>query len=284
MTELTRPALEFVAEQARQAVGPHQAVQAIGVAVPHLILAVGEKMENVEKLQDKRARFRGQLTTISVDDFCDYTKEHDGEDDIPEVFVDGEKMTATAFFNLGIATSAGHGDDRAFLTLPKTGPYAALWGILDKTLNQKTLAEFLEDWRAHIRAFSEYDENAGLNPMPLGKAIAAVRNVTVESRQQQDSSVGDFKAEKTALESVEARSQNVLPPYLEFETEPYMSLPRRQILLRVSVVTGNGIGFIVRMVRQPDVLEAIAQDFKERLAAGLGEDATLTVGTFTLGT
>lgn len=285
MTDLTRPALEFTAEQARAAIGPHTPVTVEAVDIPHIILAPGEKLENIEKLQEGRARFRGTLTTSSVDDFCAYTRRRGNEyrESSPAVFVDGAAMTATAIFNLGDAGDAGHGDDRAVLNLPKTAPFAALWDILDARIDQKQLAEFLEDWRANLRAFSDFDEQTGLNPMPLGRAIAAIRNVTVESRQQQDSSVSDFKGERTALETVEARSQHVLPPYLEFETEPFMDLPRRTFLLRLSVITSGSIGFVVRMVREADVLEAIAQNFKERLAAGLKDDANLTVGTFALG-
>lgn len=283
MSELTREALEFISEQARQAFGPHQAIQVENVDIPHLILATGETMINVEKLQEFRSRFRGKLTTQSVDDFVEYTRAKGKEYGTPAVFVDGAAMNAVAFYNLGDSNNAGHGDDLGVLNLPKTGPFAALCELLDQRIDQKKLAEFLEDWRDNVRAFSEFDEVAGLNPMTLGKAIAAVRNVTIESRQQSDSAVGNFNAEKTALESVEARSQHVLPPFLEFSCEPYMDLPRRAILLRMSVITSGTIGFVVRMVRKPDVLEAIAQDFKERLAAGLKDEADLTVGTFTLG-
>lgn len=285
MSDLTRPALEFTAEQARAAVGPHTPVVVQNVDTPQLILAPGEKMESIEKLQYLRSRFRGTMNTRSIEDFVEYTKRRapNSIHSKPAVFIDGESMSAKAFFNLGDAVTAGHADDNAVLALPRTAPFAALWDILDNRIDQKCLAEFLEDWRDHVRAFSEFDEEAGLNPMPLAKAIAAVRQVTIESRQQNDSAVGNFKAEQTSLESVEARSQFVLPPYLEFETEPYMDLPRRKLLLRVSVITRGEIGFVVRMVREADVLEAIAQDFKDRLAAGLKEDATLTVGTFTLG-
>lgn len=280
--ELSRPALEFNATQAVAAAGPHTPVKVDGVLIPHLILGNNETLTNTEKLQALRSRFRGIFTTTSVADFCGYVRRRRNEYTLaPLVFVDGAAMQAKAFFNVGSTDTPGHGDDVGTLALPKTGPFAALWDILDERIDQKKLAEFLEDWRDHLRAFSEFDEEAGLNPMPLGRAIAAVRNVTVESRQQQDSAVSDFSANRTALESVEARSQHVLPPYLEFEAEPYMELPRRRILLRLSVITAPAIGFVLRIVREPDVLEAIAQDFKELLAAGLKEDAVLHVGSFT---
>ena len=293
MSELNADALRFLTEQAVVAAGPKIPVQVFEDEFveaghkPNIILAPGQQLTDVEHLYPGRARFRGQLTTSSLADFCGYTKERGvGRDMAVPVFIDADHMAAKAYFNLGDERRPGHADDLASLTLGPTAAYAAITqvagtGLQTRQLDQRALAEFIEDWRENIQAFNGYDQDGAYTSTSIQKAVMAVRKVTIEAMNRSDSSVGDMSASQSTLASIEAKSSEGLPIALDFKCIPYEGLAERTFVLRVSVITGGKDPvFRLRIVRAEEHVEAMAQDFKSVLAKGLGDGAALTVGVF----
>lgn len=248
-----------------------------GSAGEFAVVPEGYKLQSLEKLETHRNRFRGALITSSLADFVTYVK--DRADSATHGFVDKDNMTCRVIFNLGDAELAGHGDDFATLRLEPTAAYAALQRIAGKNLSQKDLAEWMEDWRDFLKAVSPTDEEMG-----MVQAIAAVRNITIKATSERNNVEGNFNAQRSAMDKIEADSQDTLPASLIFSCAPFDGLPLRNFVLRLSVLTGADKPVLKpRWVAEEQVREEIAQEFKDLLAADVADSTSLTIGTFELG-
>ncbi|WP_425328322.1 DUF2303 family protein [Pseudomonas nitroreducens] len=248
-----------------------------GSAGKMAVVPEGFKLHSLEKLEAQRNRFRGALATSSLADFVTYVKER--ANTASHGFVDKENMACRVIFNLGDTEQPGHGDDSATLRLEPTAAYAALQRIAGKNLQQKDLAEWMEDWRDFLQAVTPDDQD-----MNLVQAIAAVRNITIKASSERTNVEGNFNAQRSAMDQIEAASQDTLPGSLIFSSAPYDGLPVRNFVLRLSVLTGEAKPVLkLRWVAEEQIREEIAQDFKDLLATDIADATSLTIGTFELG-
>ena len=244
------------------------------------VLPAGCTTLNLEQYQAGRDRFRGVLSTHSLKDFSTYVSRHIGGegDDKAAAFVDQDAMSATVIFNLGNPDDAGHGDDRATLTLKPTAAYKALNEVVGRSLSQQQLAEFLEDWAPYIIA------SAGDTQLNTVVAINAIRRMTIKATQEVNSEVGDLNNRRSAMEEIEAKSLDTLPTTFVFSTKPYEPLAVAAVTLRLSVITGEKTPILkLRWVGQEAQLEEFAEEFKQALGAEVGGFVDLTIGTYTQG-
>lgn len=259
-----------------------QKANRIDAATPAVI--IGNNVISLEHLQEGRSRFRGALKTNSLADFVGYVKrDHTiGDGAKPAGFIDATSLTATAFFNLGDHLQAGHADHRAELKLEETAAYKSLkWATGGSNrFAQRELAEWLEEWAP---ALEVHDENG--NAMPTLAAILAVRSVTVKASTEAKTTVGNFAAQRTAMEDIEAKATggSQLPGRISFAFTPATGLAQQtaQLRLYISVKPEEKPTFVVRWSGREQLVEAIAQDFKRVLFEELGDAAELTLGTFT---
>ena len=231
----------------------------------------GEKIVSLEQYGCGRVRYRGALTTSSLDDFAAYVGTHKNG----QGFVDVDAMSAKVFFNLGTVDAPGHGDWSASLALQPTAAFATLKKIDGAKLTQKDLADWLEDWNASV--YAQYSGGDGT----LARAVTAVRKLTIKANSTQTTAVTNTSASRSALENIEAQSENDLPDGFSFHCEPYVGLNSRSFRLILSVITGEDKPRLcLRWQQREATIESIAQEFKSVLAARLGEASTLTIGTF----
>jgi uncharacterized protein YfdQ (DUF2303 family) len=250
-----------------------QAVAAANVRIEHggstlAVTPASCTLTNLEPYQLSRDRFRGNLNTHSLKAFAAYVERHiGGEDDKgASGFVDQDAMRATVIFNLGTPDDAGHGDDRATLTLKPTAAYKALAEVVGRSLSQQQLAEFLEDWAPHITA------------------INVVRRMQIKATSELNSEVGDMSNRRSAMEEIEARSLETLPTTFVFSTKPYDPLSVADITLRLSVITGDKAPVLkLRWVGQEAQQEAFAEEFQQVLEGEIGGLLPLTIGTYQQG-
>lgn len=243
------------------------------------VLPENVRLASMEQYQPLRDRFRGALRTHSLRDFVKYVAAHDDANQpCPGGFIDQDAMAATVIFNLGAPDHAGHGDDTATLTLKPTAAYAALQGIIGKALSQQQLAEWLEDWVPNLAAQSH---GTTLN---MVAAINAVRRMVIKATSQRDSNVGDFSTSRSAMDEIEAKSQETLPTTFIFTTVPFEGLQPAHITLRLSVITGRDEPQLkLRWVGEEAQREEFAREFKAVLEQEVGGIVPLTIGTFSLG-
>ncbi len=240
------------------------------VAVPDRV-----RIQSLENLSASRYRFRGRLTTASIPDFTRYCNGFEGEG--IRCFIDGDAIKAVTVFNLGTLDNPGHADNTADLQLKKTAPFSALLDIDGRKSRQKELAEWLEDWSEYLLAFTADGE-----VLDIKKAVAGIRQITIESTSSQDHEEKDFSGKRSLMESVEAKSKAVMPAAFEFKCVPYEGLGERRIRLRYSILTGSDIPVLVlRIVQLEAVMEQIANEFRDLLVTQFdGTSVETFIGEF----
>lgn len=271
---MDKSAIEAI-QAARTVADLTQALKYANLEMPVAALPDNFKLANLEQYLPGRCRYRGAMKTVALKDFMDYCDAH--ADSGAACFVDPQKMTARSIFNLGDAAEPGHADFTAELSLVKTAEYSALLDLNGSRSNQKTMAEFLEDYQDSIVCFAGDGE-----VIPNSKAIAAVRRLTIEASRREDHESQDFKASRSALESIEARSDHGLPSGFRFECIPYNGLEIRSFDLRLSVLTGGDApSLVARIKRLEEVQEEMGRELQEKLAGAFrNTDIKTYIGSF----
>ncbi|HFT7289082.1 TPA: YfdQ family protein [Proteus mirabilis] len=243
---------------------------------PAIVLPNDFKVSSLENLQEGRFRFRGEMKTTSISDFVKYSIKNAIEEGV-SCFIDANEMSAKTIFNIGTIGEPGHADNTALVKLKQTSPFSALLKIDGVKYRQKELAEWLEDWRDYLMAF-----DAEGNVLDIKQAISAVRRITIESTRSAEHEDHDFSAKRSVLESVEARSKDVMPTAFQFTCTPYDELKERSIKLRYSVLTGGDVPVLVlRIVQLENLEEQIAQEFRNLLCDEFDESEIETfIGKF----
>jgi uncharacterized protein YfdQ (DUF2303 family) len=240
------------------------------VAVPE-----GVVLRNLEQFLDGRTRFRGNLSTASIDDFTRYSA---GYADIgARCFIDAEKMKAESIFNLGTIEVPGHADNTASLSLKATAPFSAILNINGERKSQKELAEWIEDWSEYIIGFASNGD-----AIDAKKSAAALRKITIEANQKADYEDNDFSGKRSLMESVEAKTQEIMPVAFEFKCITYEGLTERAIKLRLSIINSDRPILVLRIVQLEDVEEKIAAEFRDLLIEKFnGSTVETFIGKFT---
>ncbi|MFI8098949.1 YfdQ family protein [Citrobacter freundii] len=247
-----------------------------GLACPTALLPDGTNVESLERFSLERFRFRGAMTTTSIDDFARYSKGYASDSEPARCFIDADNMTARSVFNIGTLDNPGHADNVASITLKKTAPFRALLQIDGQRLKQKQIAEWLEDWSDYLLAF-----DADGNTMQISQAAQAVRRITIQQATQQDHETSDFAGKKSLMQSVEASSKDVMPVAFKFKCVPYEGLGERRFSLRNSLLTSDEPCFVLRIVQLEAQEEAIANEFRDLLISKFdGESVETFIGNF----
>ncbi|MBB6578441.1 uncharacterized protein YfdQ (DUF2303 family) [Comamonas odontotermitis] len=189
------------------------------------------KVEGLEAYAPFRRRPKGTMSTQVIRSFAAYTEKHQGEG--TTVFVDADHLRATAVLDFGDASNPGHCDNLCSLTLRTTAAYDALLHATTRKLSQRDFAEWIENWAPQISMGSKADE------MPLHKALAAVRNITIESAASAQHKEESLSSSRSAFESVKAKSDEAIPTALLFSCRPAPELTERTYITRISVITSE---------------------------------------------
>ena len=266
---LTKEAIQLITDTALEAAG-----KPLGTLFPTVVLPDSSKVVDLEKFQRGRSRFRGTYSTHSLADFSAYVVERAAAG--ARGFINQDEMSCTLIFNLGTVEDPGHADDRATLRLKATAGYTAAQGIGGRGISQKDLSDWIEDWHQYLTPVDE----AG-TAIPVAKAIAAVRTITIKATSESETTVGDTSASRSAMDQIEARSKETLPVALQFRTIPFEGLTEQQITLRLSVITSGSQPVLkLRWVGEEVQREDIAQEFKAVLQSNVGDAAKLSLGGF----
>ncbi|MGO3492909.1 YfdQ family protein [Hafnia alvei] len=243
---------------------------------PAVIIPENHQIKSLEHLELGRSRFRGKLSTTSIADFVRYSSAYSEGQPGARCFIDADNMCATSVFNLGTLANAGHADNTAAIALKKTAPFCALLAFNGEKSNQKRLAEWLEDWSDFLTAF-----DAEGKVLPIKQAVSAVRRITIESVQSADHEAADFSGKQSLMQSVEAKSKEIMPVAFEFKCVPYEGLSERRFSLRNSILTGDTPLFVLRIVQLEAVEEEIANEFRDLLTEQFtGKSIETFIGNF----
>lgn len=243
-------------------------------------LPEGVKIVDLEPFLEQRRRYRGTMKTAVLEDFIDYvaatTQESTSSTDEFPCFVDPQTMSARAFFNLGDQEDPGHGDHTASLKLKRTSTFEEVLKINGAKLEQRELAEWMEDWVDVLAAANEHGET-----MPMSAAVSAIRRITIGANAETTSEQTNFGNKVSAMAEVEAKNRDQLPAFLALKCEPYQGLSEHTFTLRLNIITGEKPRIGVRIVRLETAEEEMAKELEELLRDGFEDTAVRTfVGTF----
>ena len=208
-------------------------------------------------------------------DFTRYSK--DLADEGTRCFIDADNMRAVSVLNLGTIDEPGHADNTATLKLKKTAPFSALLSVNGERNSQKSLAEWIEDWADYLVGF-----DANGDAIQATKAAAAVRKITIEANQTADFEDNDFSGKRSLMESVEAKTKDIMPVAFEFKCVPFEGLKERPFKLRLSIITGDRPVLVLRIIQLEAVQEEMANEFRDLLVEKFKDSKVETfIGTFT---
>lgn len=254
-----------------------QASEVPGTDIPVRLVPKDVSVQSLEKFLVNRKSYRGSFATHQITDFARYAATFAGGN----CFVSPDTMSARIYFDLGSVEQPGHGQHVGNIQLDRTAPFTALINAQGKQLQQKELAEWLEDWSEFLVAFS-----SGGEPITTGNAVAAVRSITIAAKKEVQNNEQNFKSARTGFEEIEARSEVALPAGFRFSCVPYHGLEARSFELRMSVITGDSPRLVLRHVRFEESEEKMAAEFSTLLSTALkssGAEAALYLGSFEVG-
>lgn len=231
------------------------------------------KLEDLEQFMPTRRRAAGTMRTPYINDFVAYTQEH--KQDGCCIFVNADAMNATAVLDLGSPTQPGHCASRATLELKATAAYAALKKVMNMGLTQRAMAEWLEDWAPILTAKS------GETPIEMPKAIAAVRNISVEAIAKSNHEEQTLSTQRSAFESVTITGdKETLPTHITVKCKPYPELDEREFVMRLSVTTDTKPTMTLRPVGWEELVEQMATEFSDDIRAAVENTLPVLIGTY----
>lgn len=208
-------------------------VELDGATIQKPVIAIpdGFSLQNIEHVFSYRQRIKGVFATDDIDSFTNYCGSHTiiGS----ACFVDGALMKAKTIFDYLPKGEPGHCDFSATLQLKPTAEYEAMLKLVNtQMMTQKDLAFSMEDLSHIITPI-----NSDRKDYQLSMAIAAVRNITIESSASATFNQQDMRASRSALEEIEAKAKNaavgLLPSFLKFTLVPYIGLAEREFRVRM---------------------------------------------------
>ncbi len=232
------------------------------------------QVHDLEKLLPTRRRARGTMETSSIADFAAYVAQH--QEKGAAVFVSPNAMVANAVLNLGTPEAPGHADNRAQFKPRMTAAYSALTQVAQgQALEQSRVAEFLEDWAHVITCFHEAAE---LSP---GKAVAAVRNITIDALRKVEASEQQLSASKSAFESVTASSKETLPTHVYFKCVPFHEFAERTFVMRLGIRTSDKPAITLRVINREQHDEDMAAELRAKVNDAERTGVPVLVGDYT---
>ena len=234
------------------------------------------QVHDLEQYMPTRNQFRGKMNTANIVEFVRYHEDYQTEGN--QCFIDAGRMSAKTIFDLGTIQVPGHCLHTASLGLRQTAAYKSLLNKNGDRLNQKQLAEWVEDYSDFIEVFSttgELIENS--------VASAAVRNMKFEAKAGRESNVDDFSHHQSEYESVAVRTKDEfpMPAVFKFTCEPYLGLDNRTFEMRMSTIGNETL--VVRIKKLEQHEEEMGEEFKDKLQDQfVADDVEITtfIGSF----
>lgn len=111
--------------------------------------------------------------------------------------------------------------------------------------------------------------------LKLPRAVASIRRITIAAKKEVTSSQDSFKGARTALEEIEAKSEEEMFAGFRFACHPYHGLNQRSFEIRMSILTGGDAPKLVLRIEEAE--EQMALEFAKLLGTALksgGADAS----------
>lgn len=280
--QVTENELANIISKHNQIQAAHTSLEA-GLNNPAAAVALPDdfRLHDLEDYRPHARRMRGRYTTQSIAAFVRYALTH-ADKAGAAIFLNPQEMNAKAVLDLGDCDNPGHRAHTANLISRQTAAYEALNGVVGRCLSQRKAAEFFEDWVGHIdiEFFGEpTNPDEGLPTITARRAIAALRNITIDTARRLESEVQALGSAVSAFEAVQASSKDEggLPTTIRFTCKPYADLAPRTFELRLSVQAGEKAPEVLMRIKnaeqhQEAMGEELAQLMQTTIDNAPGED------------
>lgn len=240
-----------------------------------LVTPENTHLADLEKFMPNARHFKLRFETQVIGEFVRYASEHATKES--GIFIDDEHLSSNCCIDLGTVDNPLHKFHGANLRLKKTAVYSAILSMVDRKLNQKEAAEFIEDWKHEVATILTSDDAT----MTVGQAASSMRNLSIEQARETNSKVDDFGYSASAQERLEAKNKDRLPSFIKFNVAPYHGLGLREITLRMGIIpSGDAPCITFRIVGNEALKEELAFEFKGILEEKLAEcGAPIYIGT-----
>ncbi|MCX8817005.1 DUF2303 family protein [Vibrio parahaemolyticus] len=240
---------------------------------PVVALPESFNLHDLEKYMPNRTSFRGAFDTSNADEYAKYCKLY--EKNGSQCFINVDRMSAKTIFDIGTQDNPEHCKHTANFNLVRTADYTALLELNDQKKDQKSLAEWIEDYASNLQVFSS---EGALIDVPL--ASAAIRALTFEITAGNHSEVQDFSSAQSEYESMATRTKNEapMPAVFKFSCVPYQGLPERTFEMRMSTIGNKTLVLRIKQLEQH--VEQMGVEFKDLVLNKLAEVDKQHIETF----
>lgn len=232
-----------------------------------ILLSDSARVHDLEKFSATKRRMSGSFETTSISSLSQFAKSTVSESteiNSPSCFI-GDNGRAKLIFNFGNTETPLHQDLSAGISLKKTAVFAEIIRLKDERLNQRELAEFIEDFHIYTTALDKDGKEINQSV-----AIAAIRNMSIESSKSVNQTTEEYKDTSSAFASVEAKFKDATPAYLKFTIPAFNEIDERVFIFRISVITSDErIKLALRCPSWDEVIESINLEFQEKLQKSL---------------
>lgn len=226
-----------------------------------IIVPDNYQLRDVEKFLPNAKRIVGSFMASDVDSFASYVTEY-AEEALCAV---SSNLCASCVLDFGDVDNPLHCDHKVSLQLKRTPAYLALIRMTESRCDQKSLADFIEDWSDFMVVLNSSGE-----VMQPGTAVQKVRNVTIDQARNVSSSIENLSSQLSASEKIELRNQSSFPAEISFKCCPYVGLDERYLTVKISINTGSERPeFVLRIVRHDDLIDQFCDEFTAKIIESL---------------
>lgn len=241
--------------------------------IPAAIIPENSKVVSLEHLLKEPSRFKSKFATHVLADFITYSNENQTRN--THTYIDADNSKALTIFDHGVTNDPGWRDHTASIELRKRPAYDALLYKENDRLAQLDLIDFASDWEENIQFYDANDEI-----IDFKTALNRIRRLTINKTASAEFAEGDFKSNKSAMESVEIKSgQDTLPAYFVFKTAPHENFSEISFKCQLRSSSNNeSIQLMFRIIGLEVIKEEIANEFKEKISDEM-QEAIIYLGT-----
>lgn len=230
------------------------------------------KLQSLEQYLPTPSRKKGSFTTGLIESFKSYCTQElsESEDSHAACFINDERLSAKAFFDVGTMNNPEHCENSASFKLELTQEYIAITQQNNQQLQQLDFTYWLEDYRPYIDSMLD---STG-EPIDFKKAIHALRKITFTAQTESNHNEEHLASEQSGFTRIEAKSgaEQNLPVFIHFKCQPSPDL--EEITIKARIIPQNtqkGVQIKLQLIQFEKMKQDLAISFKDMIQENLKE-------------
>jgi len=221
-------------------------------------------VQDVEKYQEFRNRYRFAFSTTDINDFIEYCEKFSQLGS--QCLIDDDDIIARSIFDLGTLEKPLHQEHMALLITKMTYAYQTINNLSQSSLTQIQCVHMIEDLSDCIELL-DFQEKI----LSEQSAKQAFRDITIEKYHSISNRVQDFSSSMSSMENIEAKNDVNLPRSIVIRCQPYLHLLPQHFTFAISLDERHEDKpkFRFRWIMEDKQKEEIKMKFKAKIQEGL---------------